>query len=148
MLPANGPEAHDHQTTETAVCQEYLRYKSISHWLIESSPKRALLAFFIPLIIVTPFNILAVFLLARGAILEAVLLEIVLKLSTTLLIARIFRLVKPALLTFNWFALIYTKISALLHWAHESVRHTAIYQHSLTLKAAVKARIAALFHST
>ncbi|MDQ5939563.1 MAG: hypothetical protein RLZZ384_1262 [Pseudomonadota bacterium] len=125
-----------------------LHLERFDAWLIESSPKRALFAFFIPLVIVTPFNILAVFLLARGAILEAILLEIVLKLSATLLIARIFRLVKPALLTFNWFSTSYTYISDLLHWAHESVRHTAIYQLSLTLKAAVKARVAALFQSS
>ncbi len=122
-----------------------LHLERFDAWLIESSPKRALFAFVIPLVIVTPFNILAIFLLARGAILEAILLEIILKLSVTLLIARIFRLVKPALLTFNWFEKIYRYISELLHWAHESVRHTAIYQRGILLKAAIKMRIAELF---
>ena len=113
-------------------------------WLSNASPKQALLTFLIPLIIVTPFNILAVFLLAHGAILQGVLLEIFVKLFGTLLIARIFRLVKTALLTFDWFAKIYNTISDVLHWAHDVIRQTAIYQFSLKFKAAIKIQIAAL----
>ncbi len=113
-------------------------------WLSNASPKQALLTFLIPLIIVTPFNVLAIFLLAHGAILQGVLLEIGVKLFGTLLIARIFRLVKTALLTFSWFAKIYNTISGVLHWAHDVIHQTAIYQLSLKLKAAIKIQIAAL----
>ncbi|MDD5228508.1 MAG: hypothetical protein PHD53_06870 [Methylococcales bacterium] len=111
-------------------------------WLSNASPKQALLTFFIPLIIVTPFNILAVFLLAHGAILQGILLEIGVKLFGTLLIARIFRLVKTALLTFGWFAKIYNTISDVLHWAHDVIQHTAIYRLSLKFKAAIKIQMA------
>ncbi len=113
-------------------------------WLLNATPNQALLTFLIPIVIATPFNILAVFLLTHGAIIEGILVEIGVKLFSTLLIARIFRLVKTALLTFKWFAAIYNSITGVLRWAHEVIRNTAIYQLSLKLKAAIKARVAAL----
>ncbi|MDD5755203.1 MAG: hypothetical protein PHN45_10685, partial [Methylococcales bacterium] len=58
------------------------------------------------------------------------------------LIARIFRLVKTALLTFGWFAKIYNTISDVLHWAHDVIQHTAIYRLSLKFKAAIKIQMA------
>jgi hypothetical protein len=121
-----------------------LHLETFDVWLSNASPKQALLTFFIPLIIVTPFNILAVFLLAHGAILQGILLEIGVKLFGTLLIARIFRLVKTALLTFGWFAKIYNTISDVLHWAHDVIHQTAIYRLSLKFKTAIKIQMAAL----
>jgi hypothetical protein len=122
----------------------WLHLEKFDNWLINASPKMALFAFLIPLIIVTPFNLLAIFLLTHGAIFQGILLEIAVKLVGTLLIARIFRLVKTALLTFNWFAKIYTAISSVLRWAHETIKNTAIYKQSITLKAAIKIKITAL----
>lgn len=121
-----------------------LHLEKFDNWLLNAPPKTALFAFLIPLIIVTPFNLLAIFLLTHGAIIQGILLEITVKLVGTLLIARIFRLVKAALLTFNWFATIYNKISGLLHWAHDTIKNTAIYQQSLKLKAVLNVQIATL----
>jgi hypothetical protein len=120
-----------------------LHLEKFDAWLVSASPNKALLAFLIPLIIVTPFNLFAVFLLTHGAIVQGILLEIGVKLFGTLLIARIFQLVKMALLTFDWFAKIYHTISHILHWAHDVIQHTAIYQRSLKLKVAIKIQIAA-----
>lgn len=113
-------------------------------WLSNATPNQALLTFLIPLIIATPFNILAVVLFAHGAILQGLFVEIGVKLFSTLLIARIFRLVKTALLTFGWFAKIYNTITGVLHWAHDVIRNTAIYQFSVKFKAAIKIQIAAV----
>lgn len=120
-----------------------LHLKKFDVWLTNAAPIPALFAFFIPLIIITPFNLLALFLLAHGAIIQGVLLEIIIKLIGTLLIARVFRLTKPALLTFHWFASLYRTITRILTWAHELVRQTAIYQLISTLKKAIKTQIAA-----
>jgi len=121
-----------------------LHLEKFDTWLLNAMPNQALLAFLIPLIIVTPFNLFALFLLAHGAIIQGILLEIGVKLFGTLLIARIFRLVKAALLTFNWFAKIYYSINNILYWAHDIIQHTAIYQYSLKLKAAIKIQVATL----
>ncbi|MFZ2452169.1 MAG: hypothetical protein WAW36_16790 [Methylovulum miyakonense] len=108
--------------------------------LMKASPPQALLALFIPLAIVTPINIFALFLLAHGRIGEGILLEIVAKLIGTLLVARVFKLVRPALLTFAWFAKLYDAITGMLRWAHKLVHDSAIYKLSVMVKAAVKAR--------
>ncbi|GDX85383.1 hypothetical protein LBMAG43_14250 [Methylococcaceae bacterium] len=134
----------DSLTLAGQLLSRLLHLEKFDNWLLNASPKMALFTFFIPLIIVTPFNILALFLLTHGAIIEGILLEIVVKLVGTLLIARIFRLVKTALLTFGWFAKIYHTISGILRWAHNVIQHTAIYQRSLVIKAAIKVKIATL----
>ncbi|MDO9106200.1 MAG: hypothetical protein Q7U57_14710 [Methylovulum sp.] len=109
--------------------------------LAQASPPLALLAFFIPLAVVTPLNLFALFLLTHGAIVEGILLEIVAKLTGTLLIARIFKLVRPALLTFAWFARFYGAVMRLLQWAHRLVHDSAIYKLSVVVKMAVKTKI-------
>jgi hypothetical protein len=121
-----------------------LHLEKFDNWLLNATPNKALLAFLIPLILAAPFNILAVVLLAHGAIIEGILVEIGVKLFTTLLIARIFRLVKTTLLTFNWFSKIYNTITGVLRWAHNVIHQTAIYQLSLKFKATIKIQIATL----
>jgi hypothetical protein len=118
-----------------------LHFEKLDTWLINASPKQALFSFAIPIIVVTPFNILAVVLLTHGAIVQGVLLEIVIKLTGTLFIARIFRLVKPALLTFERFKFVYDKVVYLLRWAKELVIQTAIYQFSIRLKVEIKKKV-------
>ncbi len=121
-----------------------LHLEKFDNWLLNATPNKALLAFLIPLILAAPFNILAVVLLAHGAIIEGILVEIGVKLFTTLLVARIFRLVKTTLLTFNWFSKIYNTITGVLRWAHNVIHQTAIYQLSLKFKATIKIQIATL----
>lgn len=116
--------------------------EKLDAWLINASPTQALFSFFIPIIIVTPFNILAVVLFAHGAIIQGLLLEIVIKLVGTLFIARIFRLVKPALLTFEWFKLVHDKVVSLLRWAKKLVIETNVYQFSIRLKVEIKNKVA------
>lgn len=118
-----------------------LHLKRFDAWLASLSPVSALFAFFIPLIIVTPFNLLAIFLLTHGALIQGIVLELIIKLIGTLLIARVFRLTKPALLTFSWLLGIYNTITRLLTWAHDIIHQTAIYQLITRLKTAIKAKI-------
>lgn len=124
-----------------------LHLERIERWLSRSSPNLALFAFSIPLLIVTPINLAAFAFLAHGLILQGVLLEIVAKLLGTLLVARVFALTKPQLLTFKVMALVYSTISAWLHWAHMKISETAIYRLAKTLKAEVKARVHAWFNA-
>ncbi len=124
-----------------------LHLERIEAWLSRTSPKMALFAFSIPLLIVTPINLAAFALLAHGLILQGILLEIVAKLLGTLLVARVFALTKPQLLTFKLMALVYSTISQWLHWAHVKISETAIYCLAKTLKAEVSARVQAWFNA-
>ncbi len=120
----------------------WLHLQRLDDWLTHASPTQALFAFLVPILIITPFNLLALFLLTQGAIVQGILLEALVKLVGTLLIARVFRLTKPALLTFSPIAWIYHTVSGILQWAHQKIRNTAIYQFSVKIKTAVKATIA------
>ena len=124
----------------------WLRLENLERWLSQTSPPMALLAIMIPVGIVTPINLLALWLLLHGLIIEGILLEVFAKLLGTLLIARVFSLTKSQLLTFKLFSIIYTTISAWLHWAHEKIVDTAIYRYSREIKVQVKARVKAFFH--
>lgn len=114
-------------------------------WLSQTTPKQALFAISIPIIIVTPINLVAFWLLAHGLILQGVALEIVAKLLGTLFIARFFTLTKSQLLTFSLINKVYTTITTWLHWAHEKIRETAVYQWVKQFKIAAKAKLAAWF---
>jgi hypothetical protein len=93
-----------------------------------------LLALTAPVLIIAPFNLVAFELLSRGAITQAILVELVIKLTATFLIARVFRLVKTALLTVAWFAAFYYGMLRLLSWAHERLHNTTIYRLSVQVK--------------
>lgn len=114
-------------------------------WLAQTSPYQALIAISIPILLVTPINIAAFWLLANGLILQGIALEIVAKLLGTLFVARFFTLTKKQLLTFRLIATIYNTISYWLHWAHEKIVETTVYQLAKRLKTRVKAIIATWF---
>jgi hypothetical protein len=118
-----------------------LNLERFDQWLMAAPPSQAVLALLVPVLIVTPINLFALFLLTHGAILEGILLEIAAKLLGTLLVARVFKLVRPALLTFVWFAKLYSTIVGLLQWAHELVHNSALYKLSVKVKTAVKQQI-------
>lgn len=118
-----------------------LHLERLDERLARSSPGEALVALCIPLLIVTPINLAAVFLLVHGGVWQGLLLEVVAKLLGTLLVARVFRLVRPALLSFSWFSWLYHGITGILRWAHDLVRETALYRLSRALKRAAGYRL-------
>jgi len=122
-----------------------LRLEAVERWLVQVSPNAALIAVLIPMMIVTPINLAAFAMLARGMILQGILLELVAKLLGTLLVARVFALTKPQLLTFTIIALLYSTIMRWLQWAHQKITETWVYQAMKSAKAAAKARFRAWF---
>ncbi|WAR45599.1 hypothetical protein [Methylomonas rapida] len=118
-----------------------LRLESFERWLVQTSPPLALLAFTIPILIVTPINLVALSLLLNGLLLQGILLELFAKLLGTLLVARVFSLTKPQLLTFAVIAVIYHNVTGWLRWAHAKIVDTEIYRWSRQVKAQVKTKI-------
>lgn len=110
--------------------------------LQQAPPRFAALAFVIPLLIVTPLNLVAFWMIARGQILRGIALEIFAKLLGTALIARVFALTRPQLMSLRWFSITYLTISGWLLWAHQRVQETAVYQTGKRLKASLRAFIA------
>lgn len=122
----------------------WLHLAALEAWLAQAPPKLALLAFAVPVLIATPLNLLALWLLAHGLLLQAVVIEIGAKLVGTLLIARVFALTKPQLLSFAAFAWLYRTITGWLRWAHERIVATAAYRMLSGAKARAKAAFARL----
>lgn len=125
---------------------ELLGLAKFEAWLAQTTPNQALFAISIPVLLVTPLNIAAIWLLAHGLILQGVALEIVAKLLGTIFIARFFTLMKAQLLTFSLLNKLYLTITNWLRWAHEKISETAVYKWSKKFKADVKAKMKAWFH--
>jgi hypothetical protein len=121
---------------------EWLHLEALEQWLSETSPAMALVAFSIPILIVTPINLAALGLLANGLILQGILMEVLAKLLGTLMVTRVFALTKPQLLTFTFLNIIYTTITRWLRWAHQKITETPIYRWAQQLKIEAKARFA------
>ncbi len=124
----------------------WLNLWAVERWLSQTSPNMALVAFSLPLLIVTPINLVAIGLLAQGLILQGILLELLAKLLGTVLIARVFALTKPQLLTFVFLRFIYITINRWLQWAHQKITETPVYQWAKQLKIEAKARFTAWFN--
>jgi len=113
----------------------WLNLEQFEQWLRQTRPTMALLAFTIPILIVTPINLAAFGLIAKGFILQGILTEILAKILGTLLVARVFALTKPQLLTFAFLNITYTTITRWLQWAHSKVTETTVYRWMKQLKA-------------
>ena len=113
---------------------QWLNLEQFEQWLRQTGRVTALVAFSIPILIVAPINLVAFELLVNGLILQSVLMEVLAKLIGTLLVARVFALTKPQLLTFSFLSIIYSTIIRWLHWAHEKITETTIYRWAKQLK--------------
>ena len=88
------------------------RYAPIAfteRWIARLPPYSALLAFGLPVAVLLPFKLLALFLFAGGHYLWATFVFVTAKLVGTACLARIFMLTKPALMQISWFAAGYQK---------------------------------------
>ncbi len=117
---------------------QWLNLQQFEQWLSQTTANMALVAFTIPVLVVTPINLAAFWLLAKGLILQGILLEVLAKLLGTLLIARVFALTKPQLLTFTFLRITYTTITRWLQWAHVKVTETVVYRLAKQLKIKAK----------
>jgi len=122
----------------------WLRLSTLELWLSQTSPGLALVAMLIPVLLVTPMNLAALWMLANGLILQGIALEVVAKLLGTLLISRVFSLTKNQLLTFTVIAWTYGTITRWLAWAHAKIKETAIYQLAKRTKIQVQAKLAVI----
>jgi len=124
----------DYLTAFGRLLSQWLNLQQFEQWLSQTTATMALVAFSIPLLIVTPINLLAFGLLAKGLILQGILMEVLAKLLATLLVARVFALTKPQLLTFTFLRITYTTITRWLQWAHAKITETAVYRWVKRLK--------------
>lgn len=82
-------------------------WRYLERLIIRLPPWAALLAFCIPVLLLIPVKVLALFLLGKGHLGMGLGLIVSAKLAGTALAARLFQLTEPALMQIGWFSRIY-----------------------------------------
>jgi hypothetical protein len=92
------------------------------------SPFGAAVAFVIPGLLMLPFKLAALGLMAKGHAVPGVLVLLAAKLTGTALFARLYALCKPALMSVEWFVRLHDGITAAKAWAHARLEGWALYR--------------------
>ena len=82
-------------------------WRQIERLITRLPPWGALLAFGIPMLLILPVKLLALFLVGRGHLVTGLGLVVMAKIAGTALAARLFQLTEPALMRLGWFSRCY-----------------------------------------
>lgn len=114
-------------------------WKALERRIAALPPYAALCAFALPAIVLFPVKVLALVAIASGHAFAGVLAIVVAKLGGAMLVARLYLLTRPALLSLPWFARWHNKFIDLKdHWIGR-LKATEAYRHASALSAALRA---------
>ena len=102
-------------------------------------PWAALLVFALPLLLLFPVKLLALYLFGIGQALPGLALLAGAKLVGTAMVARLFQLTQPALMQFAWFARNYPRWKNWKDGVMAQVRASALWQRGRRIRARVRA---------
>lgn len=111
--------------------------------ILRLPPVAALGLFIVPSLVLIPVKLLALWFISSGHALWGVGTIIAAKIAGTALVARLFTLTKPKLLTFRWFAWLYERISAFRVRVYETISASAIYRATHDFMTRLRMRFAA-----
>lgn len=117
--------------------------KKIEAWISSLPPYGALCAFALPAITLIPFKLVAFYLFATGNYMTGMGILIAAKCVGTALVARIFQLTSPQLLTIGWFARMHGWVTAQVHAFKEYVK--APFIKVITACKAIKSSVKGFF---
>lgn len=78
--------------------------RQLEAFIARQPPYLAMISFLIPWLILLPAKFLALWLMGTGHVKSGVMVFVIAKVTGTAILARLFTLTKPALLTIRWFA--------------------------------------------
>ncbi len=104
--------------------------------VLRLSPGAALFVFFIPSLLLIPVKLLALWFISTGHAVVGISTIVAAKIAGTAFVARLFKLTKPKLLTFKWFEVLYTRITAFKRRIYDRIKSAAVYQklHAFSLR--------------
>jgi hypothetical protein len=102
------------------------------------SPTGAMLAFGLPVLVLFPVKLLALYLFGRGQTALGLVLLLGAKLGGTALLARLFQLTQPALMQLRWFAHWYPRWKNWKDGILAEVHRSAVWRSAQALKRRVK----------
>ncbi len=109
-------------------------------------PYPAMAVFLLPGLLLLPVNIFAVWLTANGHALTGTAILIAAKLAGTAILARLFAVCRPSLLTVSWFRRLYEGLVRLKTRLYAAIRSMPAWMAVVRWKNALKARVAKFFH--
>jgi hypothetical protein len=107
-------------------------------------PHGILLLFLIPLAIIEPFKIYALYLIGQGRFLAAVMTFVLAKVVGLGLAERLFAIGRDKLLSIRWFAWCHGRILAIRDHVHGWLERRRIWRQALRLVRAIRDRLAAI----
>jgi hypothetical protein len=111
------------------------------------SPYAAMTAFIVPWLVLIPAKVLALWLIASGHGVLGIEVFIVAKVIGTALLARLFTLTRPALLTIGWFARFYARFSAWRERMYAYVKSLPAWQQAKAWIARVRESMRAWYRA-
>lgn len=84
----------------------------MERWIARLPPYAALAIFLVPSALLLPIKLLALWFISRSWVVMGTLVIVAAKIVGTAVVARLFTLTQPALMTLPWFARLYTRWSA------------------------------------
>ena len=118
-------------------------FKQVEALILRLPPAAALGLFAVPSLVLIPVKLLALWFISSGHALWGVVTIVAAKIAGTALVARLFTLTKPKLLTFRWFAWLYERISAFRARVYETIRASAVYRASHDFATQLRVRFRA-----
>lgn len=109
-------------------------------------PYPAMGVFLLPGLLLLPVNLFAVWLTANGQALAGTAILIAAKLAGTAILARLFAVCKPSLLTVGWFRRLYEGLVRLKTRLYSAIKAMPAWQTVVRWKNAARARVARLTH--
>jgi len=131
----------DHLTTAMAWVARARVFRWLEARLAVLPPYLAMAVFLIPGLMLLPVKIAALFLIARGHAGSGLFIIIVAKVAGTAIVARIFAVCRPALLTVNWFRHLYEWILRLKTRLYAAIKSMPAWATAVRWKNAIKARL-------
>ena len=113
-------------------------WKKIEDQIILLPPKLVLLVFGLPIILLLPLKILAIYFLSKGHLIIGTLIILSAKIFGTAICARLFKLTKPILLEIQWFAKFYPKWKIWKDHIIEMLKETRWWKDLKKIKRMVK----------
>lgn len=114
---------------------------AIERLLARLPPYAALIALVLPMSLLLPLKLVAIWLLANEHFVSATMLFVGAKIASTALIARIFLLVKPALMQIGWFAALFNWFMPWKDALYAQIRASWAWRYGRIVKARVMTEV-------
>lgn len=115
---------------------------AIERVIVRLPPWAALVVFFLPTLLLLPIKMGALWLIAKGQKLLGLLVIVGAKIVGTALVARLFHLTQPALMTLPWFARLYARWTVWKEALLASVRASWAWRVGRVVKRRIAMRVA------